>query len=461
MKSLTKIIAIVILSFFTTFGFTQMNRNVSITSIGSGNTLNDAKQAALRSAKEQVFVAFISSKSEIFEDQKRFDSGGYIKSYIVLNESQLPDKRWAATIKAIISIDKLNSYVKTKLKGSDLEIKSDIFSFNLKQQLLTEQSEINAINEMVGILHETMQISFDYKIMISKPKSLDADNKKWAIPLEVKVTSNNNFIFCVNYCIKTLKALSLSTDDVKNYESLNKAVFPVFINYDGVHKTFYLRKQSSIDAINTQNINWDFYTRLFTVQSGLDEINGNSLNFGLIADRNGTLNAGYIDFRSVSNYYGATDRADLSAGQIMETFSWQDERTLSQTKQMNGYKVKPRGVVSQFKHGGFVIFEENGHGLVIAASDLDISKNMNWSSAKIACEELVLNGYSDWRLPTKEEFNIIYVNMKKFKVGNLGGLYWSSSECDSINAWVLDFYDIKLKKWNKNFSSGVRAVRAF
>jgi hypothetical protein len=27
---------------------------------------------------------------------------------------------------------------------------------------------------------------------------------------------------------------------------------------------------------------------------------------------------------------------------------------------MTGYKVKPRGVVSQFKHGGFVVYEKMG-----------------------------------------------------------------------------------------------------
>ena len=63
------------------------------------------------------------------------------------------------------------------------------------------------------------------------------------------------------------------------------------------------------------------------------------------------------------------------------------------------------------KNGGFVVYETDGHGLVAAPEDLG---SMDWGSAKIACDELVLNGYSDWRLPTKEELNAIYVNLVKY-----------------------------------------------
>lgn len=34
---------------------------------------------------------------------------------------------------------------------------------------------------MVGLLDESMQISFDYVIKSSEPKSLDAESKNWEI----------------------------------------------------------------------------------------------------------------------------------------------------------------------------------------------------------------------------------------------------------------------------------------
>lgn len=40
---------------------------------------------------------------------------------------------------------------------------------------------------------------------------------------------------------------------------------------------------------------------------------------------------------------------------------------------MTGYTVMPSEIRSKFKHGGYVIFEENGHGLVAAIFDLERS----------------------------------------------------------------------------------------
>jgi hypothetical protein len=246
MKSLKTILSIFFILLATTNAFSQTDsKDVSITSSGSGKTLEDAKQAALRSSTEQAFGAFISSKTEMFNDQVVADqmasvSSGNIKSYEVLNESQLPDGSWGVTLKTIVSVDKLTSFVEAK--GIAIEIKGGMFALNIKQQLLNEQGEIKAVSEMVGLLHEPMQISFDYVIKSSDPKSLDAESKNWEIPLVVTATTNKNIDFCANYCIKTLAALSLSSEEVTSYQSLNKTVFPVVINYNGVAKTFYLRK---------------------------------------------------------------------------------------------------------------------------------------------------------------------------------------------------------------------------
>jgi len=454
MKSILKTIIITSLFVFSQhIVFAQdSDKTVTITSSGSGKTQDDAKQSALKSAIEQAFGAFISSKTEMFNDQVVADqmssvSSGNIKSYNLLNESQLPDGSWGQTLKAVVSVSKLTSFVEAK--GIAIEIKGGMFALNIKQQSLNELGEVKAVSEMVGLLHEPMQISFDYIIKSSDPKSLDAENKNWEIPLVVTATTNKNIDFCANYCIKTLAALSLSAEEVTSYKSLNKAVFPVAINYKGVAKTFYLRKQGSINALNTLTSNWEFYTRLFTVQSGMDESNGKG---------EGQIH----DFGS--KYYNINEDKTinfLTTAQQAATFSWQDKRTLAQIEQMTGYKVKPRGVVSQFKHGGFVVYEKNGHGLVASIADLG---SMDWNSAKTACDDLILNGYSDWHLPSKEELNALYVNLDKRRVGGFvfsrytfQNPFWSSSE-----SWVQDFfYGRQFEKYDRNDKLKVRAVRAF
>ena len=418
------------------------NKDVTIVASGSGGTLEDAKQAALRSATEQAFGAFISSKTEMFNDvvvadQMASVSSGNIKSFDVLNQDQLPDGRWGVTLKAIVSVDKLTSFVQAK--GISIEIKGGMFALNIKQQLLNEQGEFKAVAEMVGLLHEPMQIAFDYVIKSGDPKSVDGESKNWKIPLTVTATCNNNMDFCANYFIKTLTALSLTAAEVETYKSLNKQVFPVNVSYAGKAMVFNLRKQTSIAVINSLVLNLEFYTRNFAVKSGMDERYGHD---------EGRLH----EFENWGISF-------LSAGQIAGTYTWNDHRTLSQIEQMTGYSVKPLGVKSQFKHGGYVVHESNGHGLVTSVCYIG---NLNWEAAKTACEELVMNGYSDWVLPDNYQLEIIYKSLFKRGIGGfVGSSCWSRSEYDADRAWSFSFYDGRASSCNKYDTPQVRAVRAF
>jgi Protein of unknown function (DUF1566) len=78
------------------------------------------------------------------------------------------------------------------------------------------------------------------------------------------------------------------------------------------------------------------------------------------------------------------------------------------------------------------------------------------------CGDLVLNGYSDWYLPSRDELNKLYIN--RVAVGGFAGPnYWSSSEGSNINAWSQYFptgeqvFSTKLNV----IGFSVRAVRAF
>jgi hypothetical protein len=79
------------------------------------------------------------------------------------------------------------------------------------------------------------------------------------------------------------------------------------------------------------------------------------------------------------------------------------------------------------------------------------------------CGDLVLNGYSDWYLPSKDELNKLYLNQTAIG-GFSAAYYWSSSEHTSYNAWGQDFYygyqDYN-GYGNKSNPNYVRAVRAF
>ena len=82
------------------------------------------------------------------------------------------------------------------------------------------------------------------------------------------------------------------------------------------------------------------------------------------------------------------------------------------------------------------------------------------SYAAKLCDDLVLNGYSDWYLPSRDELNKLYLN-KRAVGGFATYFYWSSSEDYAYYAWYQYFgvgsqyFDIKFNYFR------VRAVRAF
>jgi hypothetical protein len=84
-------------------------------------------------------------------------------------------------------------------------------------------------------------------------------------------------------------------------------------------------------------------------------------------------------------------------------------------------------------------------------------------TAADVCANLSLGGYDNWFLPSKDELNLMYTNLK---VAGIGGFddcyYWSSSESYDIAAYGQNFYN-----GTQNGSAGkytplqVRAIRAF
>ena len=78
------------------------------------------------------------------------------------------------------------------------------------------------------------------------------------------------------------------------------------------------------------------------------------------------------------------------------------------------------------------------------------------------CGDLTEGGYSDWYLPSKDELNKLYLNKD-----TIGGFpvdyYWSSTEVNSTEAWVQQFFNGTPYPASKNtpFPYAVRPVRSF
>jgi hypothetical protein len=75
------------------------------------------------------------------------------------------------------------------------------------------------------------------------------------------------------------------------------------------------------------------------------------------------------------------------------------------------------------------------------------------------CNDLVLNGYDDWFLPSHDELFEMYA--QKTVIGAGDNNYWSSSEFDNYSAFALGFYWGGWYNFEKPEPCNVRAIRAF
>lgn len=100
-------------------------------------------------------------------------------------------------------------------------------------------------------------------------------------------------------------------------------------------------------------------------------------------------------------------------------------------------------------------------GAGIAVQTKDVGQG-SWSSVKAMCEGSTLGGYTDWRLPTKEELMILYNNRDRIG-GFQKSIYWSSTYAGSdyygSKYYFVDFNDGDLSYWWHDHLFYGRAVR--
>jgi hypothetical protein len=84
------------------------------------------------------------------------------------------------------------------------------------------------------------------------------------------------------------------------------------------------------------------------------------------------------------------------------------------------------------------------------------------------CADLILGGYTDWFLPSKDELNLMYENIgpgDELGLGDIGNFanyfYWSSTEYGNSFAWRQIFHGGLQPSYDKDNTFYVRAVRAF
>jgi len=110
--------------------------------------------------------------------------------------------------------------------------------------------------------------------------------------------------------------------------------------------------------------------------------------------------------------------------------------------------------------GGIIFYldDSNEHGLIVSKQDL--SGTADWDEAIKFCMDHRAGGFEDWRLPSIEELNLLYLN--KDETGNFERFsYWSATEYAQHFAWFQNFYNGMQENDFKDNTCYVRPIRHF
>jgi hypothetical protein len=298
----------------------QDDKTVTLTVTGTGERIEDAKTNALRSAIEQAFGAFISSKTDVLNDELIKDeivsiSNGNIQKFDVISQIQSPNGSYAITLKATVSVEKLKSF--SKSKGIKSEFNGSLFAANIIQQELNEKAEEIAVKNILKISESILKKSFNYELETGKiPIKQDSH---YYLGVSVSVKLNDNFKIFREYFQKSMNSLSMTSSDVDLYLSQKKPV-PIFIQIDPTsenkYNKIYLRSDNSlilIDKFLTITLRNIIYN--FEINNGLFATSGQNL-YDRIEYRYGDtpkLHNAFVSYDTFEPYFQIVQKSNHSA----------------------------------------------------------------------------------------------------------------------------------------------------
>lgn len=254
-----KYLFVLLITFFSVNLCAQEDKTVTLVVSGQGATQQEARQKALRGAIEQAFGVFISSKTEILNDNLVKDeivsvTNGNIQKFDVISETLMPNNTYVSTLNATVSISKLTSFCQSK--GINAEFKGGLFAMNIAMQELNEKNEKQGVNNLYQTFIDILPNCLDYKIVPSEPVTED---NKWKVQLNINFILNKNYDNLTNYVSQFIKSISMSEADINSYKSLNKPVYPIKIHrdisFEGLSQsqlvvdTFYFRNGDTYNSI--------------------------------------------------------------------------------------------------------------------------------------------------------------------------------------------------------------------
>jgi TolB-like protein len=158
----------------------------------------------------------------------------------------------------------------------------------------------------------------------------------------------------------------------------------------------------------------------------------------------------------LANADEAYDKMDPLVNKLVETIasSGTTRPPAVKTTPSATYKIGDKG-----PGGGTIFFARDGKYLECSG---ELGDHKEWRIAKTLAENYDGGGFTDWHLPTIEEMEFIYINLKLRGVGSFNSsFHWSSSENGANNVWGLIFSNGERYNGTKNGGGRIRAIRSF
>ncbi len=202
----------------------QINE-ISLVVSGEGATKKEATTNALRNAVEQAFGTFVSSNTSILGDDIISDeiatiSSGNIRSYEELSDI-IRDSIHVVSLKAIVSVKKLISYVKNQ--GTSVDFSGNTFTANLRLFDLNKENELVALKNLSDNLSLLAPYVYDFKINVEDPV-IHNDNL-YRMKAEIIPIPNKNFQQSKQIFLNTLKAISVKKEEEKTIKKIGKNLY--------------------------------------------------------------------------------------------------------------------------------------------------------------------------------------------------------------------------------------------
>ena len=194
-------------------------KNVELVVTGDGDTKEKAVQTALRSAIEQAFGTFVSSNTQILNDELMKDeittvSSGNIRDYKILSEYENNGK-YFVSLQAVVSINKLTEFAKSK--GNAAELAGNVFLQNKRMKELQISNAQKAVENVKIQMKAMLPFCFDYAIEVSEPNTVRFVDRKtgiiqeyakiYEVPIKVIISANKNINSFNDTYLSTLKSL--------------------------------------------------------------------------------------------------------------------------------------------------------------------------------------------------------------------------------------------------------------